>query len=320
MEEPVELHNKVESWLKKQGYPLEFRTAHILHAVGFDCLQGYYVPDQASKASREIDILARLLGDYSDRSYIALNFVVECKYSRDHPWVIFVSGSTGMAASAHIAQLTSSKLGKAIAYVLAGEPALAELELFSHRIRGGFGGCSSLRSDKQDQKDPFYSAIQSVAAKALLARNEDDIENVTGDEFPSFGGVYMPMIVIDGKLFESWYDPTCANMELRAVGRSRVYWRGLSHSGPWIVPVDIVTIEELQSYATNMANESKLFMQKMVESAVQLKKAYDERDLSSVEVKSASRGFTGSPQLLRMMMERQNAAKNAKIGNPPDDR
>src|ERR1700733_9004852 len=191
MEEQIDLQKKVESWLKKQGYPLEFRTAHILNSVGFHCLQGYYVPDAANEASREIDVLARMQANYFEHDSVFMNLIVECKYTRDHPWVVFVSGSSGMASSAHIAQLTSSKLGSAIACILAGDPIVENLELFKSECRGGFGGCSSLSDNKQERKDTFYSAIQSVAAKAILAKNEDDVKSNANSEFPPFGaGVY----------------------------------------------------------------------------------------------------------------------------------
>jgi len=120
------------------------------------------------------------------------------------------------------------------------------------------------------------------------------------------------MVVIDGKLFESSYDHKDAGMQLRNVGRSRVYWRGISHSGPWIVPVDIVTIEEFQLFANAVASESKILLEKMVLTARDLKKAYDEYGLSSLKVNNASRGFIGHPFLLRTMIDRERAAGNAE--------
>ncbi len=132
------LNDKVSAWLDSQGYPLEFLTANAFHRRDFGVLQGYYVPDVQSGTPREIDVLAS--ATHADvESLLRITYVVECKYSRDKPWVVFTSPRGNMHPAACIAQTVGSATGAAILWTLAGDKQLQSLDTFRAPPRPGFG-------------------------------------------------------------------------------------------------------------------------------------------------------------------------------------
>ena len=81
------LPDKVREWLSSEGYPLEFVTAHTFRDNKFNVRQGRYVHDPNSGTPREVDVLAQETFDLED-SFMRISYPVECKWSRDKPWVI----------------------------------------------------------------------------------------------------------------------------------------------------------------------------------------------------------------------------------------
>jgi hypothetical protein len=288
------LQEKVHDWLNGQGYPLEFRTTHSFSKAGFSCLQGTYAYDIGSEVSREVDVLARIDAQFDDRKHLFAHSIIECKYTRDHPWVTFASSASSMAPTACIAQSIANGLGQAVMHCLASDESLWELDLFKFRRIGSFGGCVALASSN---KDAFYSSIQSVVSKVLSLRAEDDRLG-SKDIFPSYGTFFFPVIVIDGQLFESFYNRETSAVELHEVGKTRVYWRGMAHSGFQIVPVDIVTVGALDEFAQIQSREIEIFLRHAVPMAQSIKLGFEKKDISVIDIGRTSRGYTGLPGLL----------------------
>ena len=84
------MRDRIHSWLKKEGYPLEMRTAAAFRRVGFTVRQSQHYVDSESGKSRENDAVCSI-GD--DLGIASLQIVVECKTS-DKPWVVFSSEYT----------------------------------------------------------------------------------------------------------------------------------------------------------------------------------------------------------------------------------
>src|SRR4051794_35033755 len=84
------LATKVDEWLRHEGYPLEYITAATFHQMGFGIWQGVYVRSSSDENPREIDVIG--LYDSSDEDVLLrVEYVIECKWSRDKPWVVFTS-------------------------------------------------------------------------------------------------------------------------------------------------------------------------------------------------------------------------------------
>src|SRR4051812_46473888 len=107
---PRPLDSRVADWLDTQGYPLEMRVARAFRASRFRVIQSEYYSDPETKASREIDVIASVDARNEDFLF-RLTFVVECKMSRDKPWVLFTGTSRGLADPARVAQRASNGLG-----------------------------------------------------------------------------------------------------------------------------------------------------------------------------------------------------------------
>ena len=89
MKESEDLQERVAHWLSNQGYPLEMTVASIFRKHEFDVSQGIYYSDPETAETREIDVVA----DRSDFvGLLGVFMVIECKSSKDKPWVIFSSG------------------------------------------------------------------------------------------------------------------------------------------------------------------------------------------------------------------------------------
>jgi hypothetical protein len=66
---------RVEGWLAKEGYPLEFSVAKTFRAAGFHVRQGEYVRGEDPEQPREIDVAATISthGESLSCAYISLS-------------------------------------------------------------------------------------------------------------------------------------------------------------------------------------------------------------------------------------------------------
>ena len=167
-EDNSSLIERVSDWLAKEGYPLEFATAAQLREAGFHVRQREYVRDSDGEP-RETVVTATLTAEIRN-SLLRVYHLIECKWSKDKPWVLFV-GSGGMAQSAMITQGIASRTGGRLLWARAGDAQLHNLSLFEAPSSPAFGG----RQAFTDRSDTFYNALQGVVSKAsLLASNYDE--------------------------------------------------------------------------------------------------------------------------------------------------
>src|SRR5690349_8577664 len=101
MSEETDLKSKVEKWINSEGLSLEYFTSLTFKKRGFRTFQSDFVDDNGTP--REIDVLA-----YKDywvgSSLFRLSCILECKWSKDKPWVVFTGEDSIIASSACIAQ------------------------------------------------------------------------------------------------------------------------------------------------------------------------------------------------------------------------
>lgn len=312
-EKPRSLVEKVREWLQQEGYPLEFRTAHAFRSAGFSAVQGRYVRQTEESPPRELDVVATLprptrLGGTN----VQIAAVVECKWSRDKPWVAFTAPST-MAPSACVAQSVGSILGETLMHCVAASSSLHSLSLFSSRERNGFGGRRALVKEKDH--DHFYSTVQSIVSKTAAYVGEFD-DDRPRDTLPTFGRVAFPIVVIDADLFEAHYAPGLDDVTLNAVETVRLHWRGGDIPGQWISTVDVVRFDALGPYAAKMKTEMEQLWTEIQLVLPKLTKCYQDVSLEPLESTPVSRGYTGLPLLLDELyrMERRKATL-PRVGN-----
>lgn len=176
--------NAVRTWLDKQGFPLEMRTASAFRAAGFDVRQSSYYVDPETGKGREIDVLA-YHPDPVMLGVTKIMFVIECKTS-DKPWLLLQSADTlvGYLRYRAFSVLSDAALTTMLHHSewIETLPWLKKPPLAGYAFRQAFG-----------EKDVAYSAAITVA-KAC--------ENLVGpqdDQFPTFTLVF-PIIVVDSPL------------------------------------------------------------------------------------------------------------------------
>jgi len=215
-----DLRQKVRKWLDHTGHPLEFRAAHALHAAGFCVTQGLYVPGEDPDRPREIDVVASVRPK-SDLISLSCHLVVECKSSRDKPWVVFTRRSLVEVGQRAILAFSSGPI-QAKLFGLARTGKLSGLTTFSRPHRIGFAGRQVF--SKSDDKDIFYGAVQSVVAKTRSLYVEWCQRNGGIDE-PT-GAFFLPVVVVDGRVFEAYFDDAACDLVVEEVKRVRLHWAG----------------------------------------------------------------------------------------------
>lgn len=294
-----DLHSKVKGWLSQEGYPTEFTAASVFRRHKFRVHQGYYVRDDASDAVREIDILAAMMAatrDYLVRAY----HVVECKWSQDKPWVVFTNRDAHIGHAACVAQTIGSLLGSTILWAIAGDKSLHDMDMFSTPDRPGFNG----RQAFSKGNDHFYAAMKSVTTlSSLLMQEYEHVKRPTG-KLPKNAVVAFPVIVVDGQLFEAYYDPTVSDIRLESVDRIRCHWRG-APSWRLHATIDIVALGNLEDFAAKRAQETKSLLLKMEQTRNQIAECFKECSLDPLEVPRAARGVVGLPRLLHELLPEQ---------------
>ena len=287
------MDDKVKQWVEMEGYPLEFSTAHKFKKRKFSVEQSYFAKDKDGKA-REVDVLATV--NYPvGRSFLRIKHVVECKWSKDKPWVLF-KDEKRFVTSALAAQLISSSAGQAIAWVAAGSEEFQSLDMFREQ-----GFSFSGRQAFSKGNDLFYQAVQGVVSNCLnITRAYDDYEFKPEDHLLAV--IALPVIVIDGSLFEATYASDSDELKLENISHARLRWAG-NEGRQLNTIIDIVTSDYLETFLDNREKELKVLMNCFGKTLVQLIQCFQEKTEKYLVITEGPRGISGRPKLLRQLNE-----------------
>lgn len=250
---------------------------------------------------REIDVCAMMTNRPSkERLLVRAYNVVECKWAKSKPWVVFTSQNTRMMPTAVIAQTLGSYSAEAAMWANAGDKGLAKLQLFGSPEKGaGFSGRQVLTDGSTDR---FYDSIRSVVSASNAIVESYDMRQQAGS-FPTACVVAFPVIVIEGDLFEASYSNENMDMKLTKVRHSRCHWRGSAKSR-LLTTVDIVTKDGLQEFAECRASDIKALIEILEETHLELFECYNNKDMAHLRVKSGSTGMGGRPHFLQDLINR----------------
>ncbi len=292
-ESKTNLRDRVLKWLGDEGYPLEFRTANAFRKNHFDVSQGMFVTDIESGIPREVDVVAHGT-TYGGDHHLRIEYVVECKYSMGSPWVVFTSPTETMHPAACISHTLGSAAAEAALWALAGDDELQSLDTFHAPPRPGFGGTRTLSK----KADAFYSAIQSVVSAASAILKDYDSYHETPAGMLKMPVVILPVIVVEGRLFEAYFDSQAGEMAPDEIEQARVHWRG-SQSMPRIVNVDLVTTDRLDGFVAQRALELPQITAQMMVTLRQLRECMEQDSLTPLDITSGPRGLLGLPRFLQ---------------------
>src|SRR5258708_2022098 len=229
------LEKKVEEWLKKEGWPFEVRVGREFAKHGWKVRHGEYYRDPKGGGAREIDLIATV-GHEGKEHPFNLEVVVECKTSRDKPWVGFTSPA-----------FSQDPYGFGLVEVDAGDPSWRRHFFRAHlrwrgaeiggdpmdptpdpqdfeepsgtdwerwidawcgvtRVDAGMRSCHTVVQAFRENRgiDAAYASLQQVesAAQALAtSASRSWRELVEGGVTGAEASIYMPVVIVSGTLF-----------------------------------------------------------------------------------------------------------------------
>jgi hypothetical protein len=232
---------RTKQWLSQQGYPLEFSTAATFESHGFHTQQSVYIAHEEG-AYREMDVVASYVDEAEDRTY-RVSFIVECKWSRDKPWVVFTRGDTPVEEP--LAYTLASTLGEGVAWEMMNDLIYRDLLVYERRRRTGFGGRQAFSGDK----DVFYSTLQGLGSAAVAFVRGEESSSPFVDPRAQVHFAF-PIVVVDAPLFEAYFKD--GEIQLEQVEYARIRWRRIAHRERPVF-IEIVTAEAVSNYVGRLA-------------------------------------------------------------------
>jgi hypothetical protein len=247
---PIE--TRLNEWINSQGYPLEMRVARRFQDAAFVAGVSEFFKDPETGEVREIDVMAVQSESLTDID-ARVTFVVECKSSRDHPWVFFVSGPKAAThIHTHVVFTLASKLGRRLLNVVKRREGIeAKLPLFTMPIRPAYGATQAFTSGK----DVVFEAAMSVLKAATARVTEVD---QASDDWPA-AEIIIPVIATDARLFEYYLDLEGKSV-LTEISAALLVWRNPS-LGRYISLVFVVREDTLGEFITAADATAKFIIQ-----------------------------------------------------------
>lgn len=245
-----ELEDKIRAWLDEQGYPLEMRVACAFRRAGFRVFQSDYYRDRQSETFREIDVVAS--ADHRVGTLLVrLQFVIECKASRNKPWLMFCSRDAALAPPARVAQRSASKVAAAALSRLAQRKEIQDLDLFQIIDPPAYGATQAFTTGN----DMVYTALTGVGS-AVSARTQDVDDQRSLKR--RFCIILFPIVVLEGRLFSCVLQDD-ASIAVAETERGTLLWRNPVAGEPHTI-VNLLTDRVLQKFADgSMASVREFF-------------------------------------------------------------
>jgi hypothetical protein len=252
---PKVLANMIRGWLEKSGFPFELRLGHALRAQGFTVIQGAYFRDPLTGVTREIDLYAshfrstmppgRLHQLGVPGSGLRLQLVIECKSSRDKPWVVF-SAPRGLSGLPPLTSTRGVVAQDLLLHTAPGTPGAEWVQNLPDRI--GHGAVRAFADGKSGDPSGAYAALQGVAAATTAIAA--DADRALAARRLSGVAVPVPVIVLDGPLFEYYFDPERGEV-LEPVDRAYVVAPGTTDNA-WPLVTRVYAPTDLDAFAKEL--------------------------------------------------------------------
>jgi hypothetical protein len=236
---------KLREWLLSQGYPLEMRVAQHLRQAGLRVTQSEVYTDPETGKIRETDVVGRLWTafDIMERIDVSLGLsaVVECKQSRDKPWILFTTDTSEL----HRRLTLSTRIASDFASFVVSRvdtDAIATLPAFALGPRHAYSISQAFR---KDAPDAAYSAVTAVlnAARAQCA-----FRLTSGLRIDAAFELALPLVVIEGRLFECFLTDG-SSPQLEEVEHGSLLWR--EPGARWLT-INVMTIEYLERFVPSL--------------------------------------------------------------------
>ncbi len=248
------LKAKVEKWLNRKGFPLEYKTYAAFARRPIQTGLGSYIESKEGKM-REIDVFA--YETHSSAQYMAhVRVICECKYSRKKPWVLLYGNREKADLHGHWLHTPRSKT-------------LEFPPQFNDEIRDGLARTIHFQEGFQvahnltqvltdSDQDRAYDALRKVCHAAW------DFIEVWEPRFTTkCYEMVFPCIVVDAPVYAASYDVKDERVNVKQIKFGRVCWQGR----PPGTNVDVVHSSALETYAERV---SESFMMELMPALVWL--------------------------------------------------
>lgn len=257
-----ELSKRLSKWLEREGYPLEMMVAQTFRRAGFVTIQSEFYDDPETGKSREIDVSAWMQRELHD-ILVRVQFCIECKLSKDKPWVMFTSSDIRLADPARISQRAASILGLALLVSISQREDICNLPVFQIPERPGY----ALTQAFSTGHDVPYTAVIS-AAKASLAEAKD--ANRWSRTVGPACEIVFPVVVIDGLLFEC-YLKEAGEVVVEEIEAGTLVWRSPVVGMPHTI-VQVVTLPAIGNFVREAFETSYALLEKCENEILELSK------------------------------------------------
>lgn len=189
------LNKNIIAWLEKQGYSLEMKVADYFSEKQFHVNLSTYYEDIQSNTFREIDVVASTLIHEFNKTGFDISLVVECKYSKGKPWLLFQSDSDiELRKRFEITRRFSSKYCNLLLGEISTVPEAQKNFLFTTEKKISYGMTRAF----EENQDMTFKAQTSVLKAAKYFSEE--FERLNENHGINFIRLAFPVIVIDGPL------------------------------------------------------------------------------------------------------------------------
>ena len=226
MTEQKNIINKIDKWLKSQGYPLEMKVASEFRTAGFNVHLSHYYADPENETIREIDVVASY-PEYT--GCLDISFVIECKVSKKKPWLLFSTLHTLEGFNRLFAFCINSDSARG-ALVEKNVKTFIEFPWMKKEGRTAYGITQAFTSGE----DMTFKATTSVI-KAAIARKRE----LNKQSWKPFVFVF-PVIIVDSTLYECYLDDK-GNVAIERLHDMDLFF-------PWRMGEDIGTCIRILSF------------------------------------------------------------------------
>jgi hypothetical protein len=183
--------------------------------------------------------------------------VVECKYSRDKPWVIFSNPYGVLDDEDSLESLPGSAAWRRFApELVAKHPDLLDNAVLRRTTRHAFGGRQAFCNN---QSDVVYGALQGVVSKAREGLREIDEPDDGGT---THAWVLLPTVIVDAPLVEAFWDESKQDFVLEERDSVRLHWSG-SHATDDNVAVDVVRASAVDCYVAQLSAAVEALLERL---------------------------------------------------------
>jgi len=253
---PEDLIPKIRKWLDKQGYPLEMKVARSFQEAGFSVSSSEYYLDPDEGKPREIDVIASMQTTITGITF-HLAFTVECKSSKEKPWVCFRAGrKQHRESSVGFLARQATIQGRNLLTEVSCNPDITTDRLF-HLPDSHAYGVTNVFKEGKGVDVPYKAIVGPRKAAHALISHYDRIQTHPNPVHTVC--IAFPLVVVDAPIFNCGLGDD-GDIELTKVASHTILRTGFD---TYYSIVEIVAASALEEFIDSKAELMSKFLQSL---------------------------------------------------------